>query len=171
MNARIVSVMLAVFLAPLVSSTHSQSSGEVVIDGAKNPELFPEWFVWEQTLQTLPRLGRTGKTTELDVSRVEWALIQREIKVFQELQTTQEKQHRQIKAAGEPTGKTEDQIRNAAHLVDLEYRHKVLDIAHRVSEGLSPESLTRLRAWIDVLVQGTAVHLRGRAIKLFREPR
>jgi hypothetical protein len=174
-----VSVIIAVSCWPVVTSAQSRlsqpsSSDEVVIDGTKNPELFPEWFIWQQTLRALDRLAATSKTPlyhGLDISGAEWTLIQQEIKVFHELQSTLEKQLLQTRKAAAAERKTEDETRDATHVVNLDYRHKVLDIGQRVSERLSPESLTRLRAWINELVRGTTVSLRGRAIKLFREPR
>jgi hypothetical protein len=145
-----------------------------VLDGAKTPELFPEWFIWELTFQSLPSSQTTRKIpphVELGVTEAELKVLQNEVRAFKELQRNLGEKLRATRNAAVSRGKSEDQIRDATHVVNVEYRLQVLDARQRIYEQLSPESLIRLRTWIEQLIRGTQVHLRGRAVQLFREPR
>lgn len=104
------------------------------------------------------------------MTEAEFKFLQNEARLFKDLERALSEKLVAARNAAASHGKGEDQIRDATHVINLEYRYKVLEAQQRIYAQLSPESLIRLRAWIDQLVRGTEVHLRGRAIKFFKEP-
>jgi hypothetical protein len=69
---------IALLLVSPNSLLPAQHSPEVVvIDGARNPELIPQWFIWEQALRTINR-SRTLNPGEpsLDEQLIRRAVIQ-----------------------------------------------------------------------------------------------
>jgi len=148
---------------------------EVVLDGSKNPDIFPEWFVWEHTLQWVGGAGAAGTRPvplrqELGVSRTELTFLLEEVRKLKLLQVILASQLSETRTAEHGKGKSEEQIRDATETVNLAYRYKILEARQRIYDRLSPASLIRLRSWMSEIMKGTTVQLRGRAIKAFRYP-
>lgn len=165
-------VLTAVFSALPAPNEFTQADPNAkVIDGSTHPELFPEWFIWEQTFQRLG--GDTSKHPvplhrQLGVSEPELKLLLDEVRSFNQLEQALAKRLLEAKTSAIAQGASEDRIRDATQAVNLDYRYKVLDLRQRVYERLSPESLVRLRRGIDQGVRGTTVYLRGKAVEFFR---
>ncbi len=157
-----------------VSSPNNQNSSErVVLDGAKNPELFPEWYVWEMVFKKVARGAAHPKTPlhqELGISERELILLEQERGLFENYEKDLEQKLRNTSAALKAKGTSEDEVRNATHEHNMEYRFKILDARDRVIRALSAESNTALRAWINRELIGTKVYLTGRAAKVFHMP-
>ena len=89
-GARVIGTLCALFIASLLAFTQSGAiasspQGKVlIIDGAKNPEKFPEWYIWEftfRTLSTMPdSVGRQSLSSVIGVSADEMALLRKEVK-------------------------------------------------------------------------------------------
>jgi hypothetical protein len=169
-------VLTAVFLIGPGSTwllSHEEQAAAVIIDGSKNPQLFPQWFIWELTFQRLS--GDMTKRPiplhrELGVTEDELKFVLDEVRSFQQIQQALAKQLRETRNAEIARGKRDDEVQDATHAVNLDYRFKVLESRQRIHERLSPESLIRLRAWIDQGIRGTKVRLRGRAVEFFKQP-
>ena len=154
--------------------------GTLVLDGAKNPELFPEWFKWEGFLSSLVDAPRSGVVVhgvkvpplheQLGVSEADLGIVLNEVKHFQQIRQTMEKQVRTLNAAMKTEGKPEDEIMARVHKIDLVYRYEILDARERIHAQIAPESLTAITRVIDQRLQGTTMYLRGIAKETFRLP-
>ena len=160
----------AVLTAPAARHQHETS---LTIDGSRNPEMFPQWYVWELAFQ---QLGQESKRTrfplqkQLGLSDAEYKVVMDEVKVFNQLTETLRKELADTIAVATAARKNEEQIRDATQVVDLNYRYKILEGRQRIHDQLPRERLTLLRAWIDDIVRGTTVFLSGRAVRFFRQP-
>lgn len=151
-----------------------KAADSLVLDGAKNPELFPEWYVWELVFQRIARGAFHSKEpihAQLGINAREFVLIEQETALFENYEKALETKLRDTRSALKAKGKSEDEIRDATHEHNMEYRYKVLEARDRVVRGLSTESNQRIREWINRQLAGTKVHLSGRAAKVFHLPR
>lgn len=163
----------AVLTAPAARGTSHQKETSLTIDGSKNPEMFPQWYVWELAFQ---QLGQESKRTrfplqkQLGLSDAEDKIVMDEVKVFNQLTEALRKDLADTIAVTRADRKNAEQIRDATQVVELNYRYKILEGRQRIHERLPREHLTLLRAWIDDIVKGTTVFLSGRAVQFFRQP-
>jgi hypothetical protein len=146
-----------------------------VIDGSKNPDLFPQWYVWEMAFHWLDGGSTESRRPiplhrEIGISETELKFLMDQVKAFKQLQEALSKQLVETRGAAIAQGKREDDIRLATEQVNLDYRYRVLDLRQRIYDQLPTMSLIRLVAWIDPQLAGTTVHLRGRAVQFFRQP-
>jgi hypothetical protein len=144
----------------------------VVIDGSKNPELFPEWYVWERVFEWLPS-GATpprGGGDELQISTTNYSILAREVKAYHESKQRLERELKERTAAFTAQGRTADQIDDAQRALEMEYRYRILDGRARVYRDLPSPALQNLRAWANERLRGVSVHLRGRTAGQFRLP-
>lgn len=161
-------------------SAHTPPAGTLVLDGAKNPEFFPEWFKWEGFFTSMAGAPLSGVVVhgiklpplheQIGFSEADLAIALNEVKRFQQYRQVMETQVRSLNAGMKAEGKREEDILAAVHQVDLTYRYKILDARERLYGQLSPEGLGAIRRWIDQQLQGTTMYLRGSAKATFRLP-
>src|SRR5262245_31033675 len=146
--------------------------GTVVIDGRVNPELFPEWYVWEQAFLALARTNDVKETLTVGVglSDAEAILLTAEVTQFQRRQTTLANQLAETKKSLIAQDKREVEIRDATQAVELRYRYDILEARQRLYDRLSADGILALRNWTDGRMRTTKVLLRGRAATYFRLP-
>jgi hypothetical protein len=155
-------------------------AGTLVLDGAKNPELFPEWFKWERFFTSLVGAPLAGAVVhglklpplhvQLGLSEGDLAIVLKEVTRFQTYRQVMETQVRDVIAAMKAQGKREDVMMAAVHQVDLVYRTHILEARQRLYGQLAPESLGAIVRDIDQRIQGTTMYLRGSAKDTFRLP-
>ena len=158
--------------AGAVGSHDSQASQAVVIDGSKNPELFPEWYVWERTFEWLPTTATAPRefADEAQLSTANYAVLAREVKVYHESKQRLERELKERTSALTAQGKTADQIDAAQRALEMEHRYRILDARARVYRDLPAPALQNFRAWINQRLRSVSVHLRGRTAEQFRLP-
>jgi hypothetical protein len=147
-----------------------------VIDGSKNPELFPEWYIWEMLFERLPPTApaeqeKINHYSRLGLTNSEIQTLVREVRAFGRSKEILSQQLRTTRAALTASKKSESDIRDATQEVNLQYRYRILDARNRIYEELSPASIEKLRKFAYQLVAGTTVYLRGRAVEFFFIPR
>jgi hypothetical protein len=157
------------------------AAGTLVLDGAKHPELFPEWFRWEGFFTSLVGAPLSGVVVhgmklpplheQLGLIEADLAIVLNEGKGFQQYRQEMEAQVRSLNARMKAEGKREKDIIAAVHQVDLTYRYKILDASDRLHAQLSADSLAAVTRRIDQQVQGTTMYLRGSAKETFQLPR
>lgn len=147
-----------------------------VIDGSKDPELFPEWFIWEMLFESLPRTApakgdrKVSRYSLLGLTDSDIQTLVREVEVFERSKGILSEEIRTTRAALTASKKSESDIRDATHQLNLRYRYKILDARSRIYQDLSSGGAEKLRELAYQLVAGTKVHLRGRAAELFFTP-
>jgi hypothetical protein len=68
--------LLAALIAVPAANSRQQQGQTVVIDGSKNPERFPEWFVWEQAFESLSASpGPVPLHREIGVTETDLAVL------------------------------------------------------------------------------------------------
>jgi hypothetical protein len=163
----------SVTVYPDVPRLNTQSSTQaVVIDGSKNPELFPEWYVWERLFEWLPSTATPpqGFGDQAQISTTNYSILSREVKVYHESKQRLERELKERTAALTAQGKTADQIDDAQRALEMEHRHRILDARARVYRDLPAPALQNLRAWVNQRLRSVTVHLRGRTAEQFRLP-
>lgn len=154
-------------------SAQSASGKTLVIDGSKNPELFPQWYVWETFFQALPIENVGGPTLlrrELRVSDSEFVFLLTEARRFRHAEETLRTELRATRTALLAEKKTDEEIQDASKEVNLRYRQQVLDGRGRVHSTLGAESLQNVVAWIERRLSGTTLRLSGKTLEYFRQP-
>jgi len=164
------------FLDWTEAAPQSGQSKPRVIDGSENPELFPEWFIWELLLETLPRSAppegdrRGNRYSVLGLTDSEIQTLLREVREFERSKGILSRQLMAKRAALTASKKSESEIRDATQELNLQYRYRILDARHRIYQEVSSASIEKLRDLAYQLVAGTKVHLRGRAVESFFKP-
>jgi hypothetical protein len=168
-------LLLAILLAtPTVGGAISQSGQEVVIEGSKNPEQFPEWFTWELAFVWVSEHSNDGPVSlqkEIGLSETDFAVLKEQARAFRELRAATATRIRDAIDKVNAQKKSEDDRAAATESISLEYRYKILDFGQRTTEQLSAEGVLLVRTWIAKLVRGSTMRLRGRSIQFFKQPR
>jgi hypothetical protein len=159
------------FVLTLSANVTQPATKAVVIDGSKNPELFPEWFVWERIFDSIGS-GAISRASprSLGISEPEFTLLTTQAKMFRYARDKAEKQIADTIADLRAKKTKEDEIRNATIEIELQYRHHILDARHQIYEHFSPEGLQNIRKLANTLLAVTTMHLRGRAVEYFHLP-
>lgn len=176
-------LLLALLLAALPSlsleaaASYEQASSTqtLIIDGSKNPERFPQWYVWETAFRSLPTsqlepLAQARLLTDLGVSEADLVLIAREASHYRRAETALSKSLRATLGSLKAAAASEQQIREATRPLNLTYRHEILDARTRLHLALSADSRLGLTAWIDRILSRTTLRLSGDTLKYFHEP-
>ena len=162
-------LVLAILVAtPTVGGAISQSGQEVVIEGSKNPELFPEWFTWELAFVWVSEHSDDGPVPlqkEIGISETDRAVLEEQTRAFRELRAATATRIRDAIDKADAQKKSQDERNAATERISLEYRYKILDFGQRTTEQLSAEGVRLVRTWIAKLVRGSTMRLRGRSIQ------
>src|SRR5215471_15916186 len=105
--------MSSMFVPPAHQASQSGASkDEVVIDGSKNPEMFPDWYIWEQLFERMPR--NTSRSTngrpigdEIGITTKNLDIVRQEVRVFDENKRKLVENARTAKADLKSRGKSE----------------------------------------------------------------
>lgn len=122
----------------------------VTIDGSKNPELIPEWLVWQETFKTLALVAnKEGSLFKegLVLSDKEAALLygeagqqtERERRCFASL----DQRHKELSAAGVKPEVMQKDLQDR----EVDCRWKTLEARDRVLKGLGPDGQASLLTW------------------------
>jgi len=149
----------------------------LTIDGSKNPELLPEWFVWEKTLTMLARdvaasrVDSKALVKDLGIRDAELELLLKEARDEAE---RGERLYKELAPIGErmrAEGKSPLAILEVVVPLTFEGRRQTLEARGRLYSALSDESLWNLRNWIFVhIIQKTKITLHGSEARSFSFP-
>ena len=142
-------------------------SERLEIDGAKNPELIPEWYIWETFFRQLHTAGTIP--TALTLSTNEERLLQMELEQYsksnQQCQKDIERLRPMIGVA--PV----KDINEKQRAIQLECRRRSLDIRDRLLAKVRPEASIAITAWVENLKTGIEISVPKRELAHFRQPR
>jgi hypothetical protein len=169
----VASILIAVLLCPRAHAQNARddsSPPEVIqIDGAKNPELIPQWSAWGYAFRVIAGGPRELPSTVHHVaSSEEKAMVLREADAVQRIDKTC--QDRVLKL--HPLVGREDPAVVDAKLraITLECRHETLHARDRVLKALNPEAATALILFVESTKSGTTMSIRKRDLARFLEP-
>jgi hypothetical protein len=170
----------------------------VVIDGAKNPELIPEWSAWQHAFHSLSSASMrvlpnpvyvavlpqklaavTGEILrEADASkRNDDAHLEHKLKRIQRLADAREacrNENRTDQAAYECYSARARTIVSGAKEQEIEYRQRTLDIRQRLIERLlqeDPAAAAALGRWVEALKAGRTITMHRSELEGYRLPR
>jgi hypothetical protein len=167
--------MFVLLLTIMLSwGVHGPRPDVVVIDGAKDPHLVPEYLMWRNAFDVLAQASRHDRTiilTALKLPDADKRIVVTEAKAQGEREAAcQKDQSRRVEiltAAKTPVAGITKEVQQIA----LDCRQRVLDAKDRVMRLLSPESQLILQAWAEERRSGLRVYVLKHEMEFFRLPR
>lgn len=161
-------------LAPAPSSeAPPQGSGEahavVQIDGAKNPELVPQWNAWSYAFRVIaggPRELPHEVHTLVSPAERRMMLAEADLAVENEAAC----QRRLLKARDVPGRDGAGQVRVRLHAIALGCRRATLAVRDRLLERLEPGAAAALAAFVESTKSGTTITVPKADLARFLEP-
>jgi hypothetical protein len=142
-------------------------SERLEIDGSKNPELIPEWYIWETFFRQLHTAGTIPSV--LDLTTSEERLLQMELEQYaksnQQCQKGIESLRPLVGVA--PISEVNDKQR----AIQLECRRRSLEIRDRLLAGVRPDASVAIAAWVENLKARVEISVPKRELAHFRQPR
>jgi hypothetical protein len=162
--------MLAVLLLLLATFPEQESTGippgYFKIDGAKTPELIPQYALWQMALQNLRVIPTEALHTQLPLTKEEDGLLYAAAKGQVERDAACEKRLEQMLATTPAT----DQNRAWRELT-LACRQADLDAADALLEKFSPDTRARVIQWIESKRAKTVILVDRNHYDIFSLPR
>jgi hypothetical protein len=142
-------------------------SERLEIDGSKNPELIPEWYIWETFFRQLRTAGTIPSALTLTTSEERFLQMELEqsSKSNKECQTQIESLRQLVGVA--PV----KDINEKQRAIQLECRRRSLDIRDRLLNGVSPEAAVAIAAWVENLKTRIEISVPKRELAHFRQPK
>lgn len=171
---RLFVLTLILALIPLTADAQNratpQDDGVLLIEGRKNPELIPQWSVWESVFSIFKGRSRDRfpKPVYDAVTEEEAALIRREADEAQKITPACEERMSKLRSLL----KTErlDVLDLKAHELNVDCRRQTLRIRDRVLAGISPEARAAVTAFVEATKAGMTVTIQKRGLARFLEP-
>ena len=142
-------------------------SERLEIDGSKNPELIPEWYIWETFFRQLHTAGTIPSA--LDLTATEERFLKMELDQYATSTTACQQQIEKLRplVGVAPVKEISDKQR----AIQLECRRRSLDIRDRLLERVPPEAAAAITAWVENLKTGIEISVPKRELAHFRQPR
>jgi hypothetical protein len=160
-------------LAPQPSQ-YAAAKDIIHIDGQKNPELIPEYVLWEHGFGGLAIIKEQNllvALASLPLSPEDLALVWKEAalqKAREEHSATEQRKRRDaLKAQGVKPG----QLLLELQKVILDYRWSVLDARDRLLAAMTPEGQAVLVAWVEARRAKITASVSKADWEFFRQPR
>lgn len=147
----------------------SEAPAVVHIDGAKNPELVPQWNAWAYAFRVI-----AGGPRELPhevhtlVSPAERAMVLAEAELAQKNETAC--RQRLLKARERLGRDGADQVRERMHATAVECRQATLAARDRVLQRLNPGAAAALAMFVESTKNGTTITVPKTELARFLEP-
>jgi hypothetical protein len=147
-----------------------ESQPEIVhVDGAKSPELIPQWSVWGYVFRVISGGPRQLPTSVfLVVSKTEEALVIKEADAVQKIDAGC--QVRAAKAAALLGTETMASVDAKVREISVECRWETLRARDRVLAAINPEAAAALVAFAESTKAGTSISLPRKDLARFLEP-
>ena len=142
-------------------------SERLEIDGSKNPELIPEWYIWETFFRQLHTAGTTPSALNLtiDEERVLQMALEHYTKSNQQCQKAIEGLRPMVGVA------SNTEVNEKQRAIQLECRLRSLEIRDRLLAGVRPEASVAIAAWVENLKSRVEISVPKRELAHFRQPR
>lgn len=143
----------------------------VDIDGSRNPELIPEWLVWEASFRTLAIARRDGSVEIPATIGLSDAALEVVIAEAEKQPTRDDGCVARVERLKPLVGREKAEVINAkTAAIQLECRAATLRARDRLFRVLSPEDTTRLIGWVTERKRGIQVRIRRAELAFFRRP-
>ena len=164
-------VPLASQSAPKPSSNNpffiAGPSERVEIEGSKNPELIPEWYIWETFFRQLHTAGTIPSA--LNMTTNEERFLRTELEQYAKSNQQCQRDIESLRPLVGVASNTE--VNDKQRAIQLQCRHRSLDIRERLLAGVQPETSVAIVAWVENLKSGVEISVPKRELAHFRQPR
>ena len=141
-------------------------SERLEIDGSKNPELVPEWYVWETFFRQLHTAGTIPSALELTTD--EERLLQMQLDRYSK---SNEQCQKDIESLRPLLGVAPiKDINEKQRAMQLDCRRRSLEIRDRLLAGVRPEASVAITAWVENLKTKIEISVPKRELAHFRQP-
>ncbi len=142
-------------------------SERLEIDGSKNPELIPEWYIWETFFRQLHTAGTIPSA--LNLTTTEERVLQMELEHYAKSNQQCQKDIESLRPLVGVASNTE--VNEKQRAVQLECRRRSLEIRDRLLAGVRPEASVAIVAWVENLKARVEISVPKRELAHFRQPR
>ena len=142
-------------------------SERLEIDGSKNPELIPEWYIWETFFRQLHTAGTIPSALTLTTG--EERFLQMELEHYAKNNQQCQKDIESLRPLVGVASDTE--VNEKQRAVQLECRRRSLEIRDRLLAGVRPEASVAIVAWVENLKARVEISVPKRELAHFRQPR
>jgi len=142
-------------------------SERLEIDGSKNPELIPEWYIWETFFRQLHTAGTTPSALNLTID--EERVLQMELEHYAKSNQQCQKDIEGLRPLVGVASNTE--VNEKQRAIQLECRLRSLEIRDRLLAGVRPEASVAITAWVENLKSRVEISVPKRELAHFRQPR
>jgi hypothetical protein len=142
-------------------------SQRLEIDGSKNPELVPEWYIWETFFRQLHTAGTTPSALNLTID--EERFLQMELEHYAKSNQQCQKDIERLRPLVGVAANTE--VNEKQRAIQLECRLRSLEIRDRLLAGVRPEASVAIAAWVENLKSRVEISVPKRELAHFRQPR
>ena len=161
-------VMIVSLNTPAPMAAPPQKPTDVMhIDGKKNPELIPEWSVWEDALRIIAGGSRQLPSLVLEhTTKAEEALILREA----DQQPKRDAECKTRLLALKPDGDKDTTLVQRSQAIRLQCRWGALHARDRILAAISPAVRTALMEFVESVRAATTVDILKRDLAFFLQP-
>ena len=142
-------------------------SERLEIDGSKNPELIPEWYIWETFFRQLHTAGTIPSA--LNLTSDEERYLQRELDHYSKSNQQCQKDIENLRPLVGVASNRE--VNEKQRAIQLECRLRSLEIRDRLLAGVRPEASVAIAAWVENLKSRVEISVPKRELAHFRQPR
>lgn len=159
------------------TAVHTQPSPDLtLIDGAKNPELIPEYLMWSTALDSIALLAEHNavehgplKALLSSISASDAELVLAE--AAEHTKRAEACHQRGLRIVEAMKGQEIDKLEKAMKANTLACREALLDATDRLLARLSPEGRTALTAWVLAERRKVKAWIVKTDLDFFRQPR
>lgn len=159
--------LASLIIAAPTGAARQKPTDVMHIDGKKNPELIPEWSVWEDALRIIAGGSKQLPSRVLEhTTKEEEALILREA-------AQQPKRDTDCKTrllALKPDGEKVDTVTQRSQAIKLQCRWGALHARDRILAAISPAARTALMEFVESVRAATTVDILKRDLAFFLQP-
>ena len=142
-------------------------SERLEIDGSKNPELIPEWYIWETFFRQLHTAGTIPSVLNLTTS--EERFLQMQLEKYAKSNQQCQKDIESLRPLVGIASNTE--VNEKQRAIQLECRRRSLEIRDRLLVGVRPDAGVAIAAWVENLKARVEISIPKRELAHFRQPR
>jgi hypothetical protein len=143
----------------------------ITIDGAKTPEMIPQWAVWTSAFHIITASRRAGSNALQDVLGLTDPEAAR---LFREAEAQYARDSacgRRVERLRPLVGKEKDSaINGRTEAIQIECRWDTLRARDRLLEALRPEAQVRLSRWVEDHKAGMQVTIRKAELAHYQRP-
>jgi hypothetical protein len=146
----------------------------IEINGRTNPELIPEYVLWEFGFGGLALIKEKNMTVAIDslgLSAADLALVWKEASLQRDREEQSMTRQRRQRELSKAQGASQQELTAALQKIVLDYRWSVLEARDRLVAAMSAEGQASLLAWMELRRSSIMASVVKSDWEFFRKPR